>query len=412
MLATQANEYGAEQGAVMITGATGFIGMEILARYLERTERDIHLLVRAKDDREAAARARSTMACLFGCEDAYEGRIVPVAGDIQRPGLGLDRRRRDALAERVSDVIHSAASVSFSLPLAQSRDINVTGTARMLEFGELCRRRGGLNHFSYVSTAYVAGTHGGRFDEDQLDVGQDFRNPYEQSKFEAERLVRGHGDRLPIQVFRPSIVVGEHETGWTASFNVLYSPLKAFARGNLPAVPARRSAPVDVVPVDYVADAVFELSSAPAREPETFHLVAGERATTVGRLMELSGEYLGRRPPIVIPPPLYLRVIFPVLVRRTADRVRNALERSRVFFPYFSMMVAYGDERTRRRLEPAGIRVPPIESYFGRLLDYALRAGWGRSGLSRAEAVRGLEQSEHTGDGEKSPLREEAGRRA
>lgn len=398
------DDHAAKQGAVMITGATGFIGMEILARYLERTEREIHLLVRAEDDCGAAVRVRSTLECLFGSEDAYEGRIVPVAGDIQRPGLGLDGSRRDALADRVSDVIHSAASVSFSLSLAESREINVAGTARMLEFGELCRRRGGLSHFSYVSTAYVAGTHAGRFDEDQLDVGQSFRNPYEQSKFEAERLVRGHGDTLPIQVFRPSIVVGEQTTGWTASFNVLYSPLKAFARGNLPAVPARRSAPVDVVPVDYVADAVFELSSTPASEPETFHLVAGERATTVGRLMELSAEYLGRRPPMVIPPPLFRHLIFPVLVRRAADRVRNALERSRVFFPYFSMKVAYGDERTRRRLEPAGIRVPPIESYFGRLLDYALRARWGRSGLSRAEAVRCADGDEEVTNAEQCRL--------
>lgn len=381
-------------GGVLLTGSTGFIGMEILARYLERTDREVHLLVRADDDRGAAARVRATLQCLYGDDRAYGERVVPVAADIERPGLGIDRRRREALAERVSDVVHSAASVSFTLPLEQSRQINVAGTARMLEFGDLCERRGGLRRFSYISTAYVAGTHTGRFGEDQLDVGQRFRNPYEQSKFEAERLVRRHTDRLPIQLFRPSIVVGEQSTGWTASFNVLYSPLKAFARGNLPAVPAKRSAPVDVVPVDYVADAVFELSTAEVRTPETYHLVAGERATTVGRLMELSAEYLERKPPIVIPPPVYGRFVLPLLLRRTAGRVREALQRTRVFFPYFALDVAYADERARRRLEPAGIRVPPIESYFARLLDYALRAGWGRSALTRAEAASGSGRSE------------------
>ena len=122
----------------------------------------------------------------------------------------------------------------------------------------------------------MAGTHKGEFGEDQLDVGQRFRNPYEQSKFEAERLVRAADGRLPIQIFRPSIVVGERTTGWTPAFNVLYSPLKAFVRGSLPAVPARRSAPVDVVPVDYVADAVFELAGDPVERNQ--HLPPGGRA--------------------------------------------------------------------------------------------------------------------------------------
>jgi long-chain acyl-CoA synthetase len=376
-----------EHNALLITGATGFIGMEILARYLERSERQIAVLVRARDASEAAARLRETIGCLYGREDAYEGRAVAVPGDIQHPGLGLDGPSRESLASSVSDVIHAAASVSFSLPLGQSRQINVAGTKRMLEFSELCRRRGGLGHFSYISTAYVAGTHTGEFGEDELDLGQSFRNPYERSKFEAEMLVHQYDGRLPIQIFRPSIVVGEQTSGWTASFNVLYSPLKAFARGALPAVPARPSSPVDVVPVDYVADAVYELANEPVAGAETFHLVAGERATTVRRLVELSAGHLGRRPPFMIPPWLYRCVIYPVLVRRSTDKVRRGLERSSVFFPYFSMDVAYRDEHARARLEPAGIRVPPIEAYFGRLLDYALRSRWGRATVGRAEAT-------------------------
>src|SRR4029450_8977820 len=94
---------------------------------------------------------------------------------------------------------------------------------------------------------------------------QDLRNSYERSKFEAEQLLRRHTDRLPMQIFRPSIIVGEQASGWTMSFNVLYSPLKAFVRGALPAIPADRDAPVDVVPVDYVADAIFQLDNRPAR---------------------------------------------------------------------------------------------------------------------------------------------------
>jgi hypothetical protein len=144
---------------------------------------------------------------------------------------------------------------------------------------------------------------------------------------------------------------------------------------------------VDVVPVDYVADAVFELAGERIDGTSTYHLVAGPRATSVGRLIELSARAVGQREPVVIPPGLFRRVMYPVLVR-TSDRMRQGLERTRVFFPYFAMEVSYENPQARKRLEPAGIEVPPIESYFERLIDYANRARWGRTPVSRADAQR------------------------
>jgi thioester reductase-like protein len=344
-------------GDVLLTGATGFVGRELLARFLERDEGRVHALVRARDDDEAAARLPE------------HERLSAWAGDIERPALALDARLADELAERVSTVVHCAASVSFSLGLDQSRAVNVDGTARMVDLAERCALRGdGLERFSYVSTAYVAGAHRGRFAEDDLDVGQSFRNPYEQSKFEAERMVRERTEDLPAQVLRPSIVVGDSRTGWTSSFNVLYPPLRAFAHGAIPALPARREAPVDVVPVDYVADSVHELAR---RGPNgTFHLVAGRNATTVGGLIDLAARRFDRSAPPLFPPRLYRRLVHPLLLRRLGRARREALERMEVYFPYFSMRVRFAD----RRHPPA----PPVEGYFDRLLDYAERARWGR----------------------------------
>jgi long-chain acyl-CoA synthetase len=170
----------------------------------------------------------------------------------------------------------------------------------VLEFAERCHARSGLRRLSYISTAYVAGEHAGRFNEDDLDVGQHFRNAYEQSKFEAERLAAGA--QLPVTVLRPSIIVGERDSGWTASFNVLYWPLRAFSRGAYVALPARRDAPVDVVPVDYVADAIFALSQTPEAEGAAYHLTAGSNATSVGELVELAAAYFRRPAPRLIPP--------------------------------------------------------------------------------------------------------------
>ena len=180
-----------------------------------------------------------------------------MAADLTAPDLGLSAAERDRLAERAGTIVHSAASVSFTLELEEARSINLEGTRRMLELAELADRRGGLGCYAHVSTAFVAGTHRGRFAEADQDVGQEFHNSYERSKFEAEQLVRSRD--LLFTILRPSIVVGDRNNGWTAAFNVLYWPLRAFARGLFTAVPAIPSAPVDVVSIDYVADAADSL---------------------------------------------------------------------------------------------------------------------------------------------------------
>jgi thioester reductase-like protein len=336
-------------GAVLLTGATGFVGREVLSRLLARGDRHVHALVRAADDNEAAGRLPA------------HDRLKAVAGDIERAGLGLSEEAAETLRRDVSTVIHCAASVSFELPLEESRRVNVEGTRNMAQFARGCPR---LERFTYVSTAYVAGEPGGLFREDELAVGQSFRNPYERSKFEAEMALRAEASDLPLQILRPSIVVGDSNTGRTSAFNVLYGPLRAFARGALRAIPARRDSPVDIVPVDYVADRVHELAT---EGPDgTFHLVAGRNATTVGRLLEMSSDEFDRPQPTVLPPRLYRRWLHPFLRRRDPR-----LRRMEAYFPYFSMRVRFDD----RRLGPG----PRVERYFHRLVRYAERAGWGRA---------------------------------
>jgi thioester reductase-like protein len=374
------------RGGVLLTGATGFLGMELLARYLERTDRRVYALVRGADDREAAERMQGALRCLFGARHPYGERVVTVRGDLTRPRLGL-RGRCDALAEEVSEIVHGAASISFELGLEDSRAVNVEGTRRVLEFAERCHARGGLRRLSHISTAYVAGEHGGCFSEDDLDVGQRFRNAYEQSKFEAECLVDGWRGRLPITVLRPSIVVGERESGWTPSFNVLYWPLRAFARGAYLALPARRGAPVDVVPVDYVADAILHLSQVREAEDATFHLTAGAHVSSVGELVELARTFFERPAPRLLEPSVYRRVVHPLLLRSSRDGgFRRALERSEIYFPYFATRVRYDDRRCRVALRGSGIAPSPLGSYFDRLVEFALAAEWGRRPISRARA--------------------------
>ena len=365
---------------VLLTGATGFVGMEVLARYLERGERDIYALVRAPSDREARSRLDSVLANLFGVRARrYAGRVHALAAELTAPGLGLSGPRRERLAGRVSTIVHSAASVSFTLPLEEARDINLEGTRRMLEFAELARQHGGLERYGHVSTAYVAGTHSGRFAESELDVGQGFHNTYEQTKFEAEQLVRSHPG-LPYTIMRPSIVVGDRRSGWTAAFNVLYWPLRAFARGLFTAVPAIPTAPVDVVSIDYVADAIHELCESPGGIGETYHLTAGADASTIAEIAEMASHYFRRPVPEVLSPSDFAAA-------SAQGGERAAIEGSSAYFPYFSIGAIFDEARARARLAPAGITVTPLREYLGQLLDFATRTRWGKRPIGRAEAL-------------------------
>jgi long-chain acyl-CoA synthetase len=369
-------------GAILLTGATGFVGIELLARYLQLTDRDVVVLIRARDDEHARERLEQTLECAFGTAEPYLHRVRALAGDITHDGLGLDPDVALEVAASVSEIVHGAASVSFDLPLGASLTINVEGTRRMLAFAELCALEGGLRRFTYVSTAYVAGTHRGRFGEDDLDVGQSFRNPYEQSKFEAEHVVREAAARLPITVVRPSIIVGDRHNGWTASFNVLYWPLRALAKGAYPVLPAKRRAPVDVVSVDYVADAIVALAGAADAEGQTFHLTASDAASSIGELLSLAVARLDCKRPPLISPRLYRHVLHPLLCR-VQPRRRRFLRATQTYLPYFAIGVTYDNARARAALAPA-IAPARLDAYFDELVAYALAARWGARPLTRA----------------------------
>lgn len=374
--------------ALLLTGGTGFVGMAVLARILKRTDRHVVVMVRAGSESEADRRLEVLMSSLFASPGRYKGRVTAVCGDLTAPALGLGRAR-EWIAEHVGEIIHGAASVAFNLSLPESRSINVEGTRRVLDLAHDCACQGdGLSRMTYVSTAYVAGDRHGYARETELDVGQSFRNAYEQSKQEAERLVCGQRERLPLTVVRPSIVVGERETGWTSSFNVMYGPLRAVAAGAFPVMPGRRGAVLDIVTVDYVADAILALAGSPAAEGRTFHVVSGEQATTLHELTQLAARRFERRAPRLIWPRLYRSVLHPVMLRRAGPAMRRRMQRNEAYFPYLSLDLRFDDRGARELLEPMGIRATPICECFETLMDFAEAARWGREPIARSHTLR------------------------
>jgi thioester reductase-like protein len=359
------------QPAVLLTGATGFLGMEVLARLLERGDRDVVCLIRAENDGAAAGRLDEVLNMLWDDPESHRDRVRAVAGDVTVPNLGLRPGARTELAEEIGAILHCAASITFDLPLEEARLINVEGTREVIGFAREAKSIGRLERFVHVSTAYVGGRQPGVFRERQLDVGQDFRNTYEQTKWEAEHVLAAADDLAPA-VARPSIVMGDARSGWTPAFNVLYWPLRAFSRGLFDHVPALPDGRVDVVTVDYVAAALVELLD--RQEAGVFNLVSGAEAVTVRDLLHLGSERFGREAPRLVPP--------------SEAGTEFTDGPASVFLPYFEVETVFDAARANALLGSTGISPARLQDCFGALLDYADAAGWGKTPMTREAAAR------------------------
>ena len=335
-------------------------------------------LVRARRCRGARRGSTECWTNLFGRgAGRYRDRVEAVAADMTAPDLGLSPAQRERLAQRVTTIVHSAASVSFSMGLQESREINVAGTRRMLELARLAQERGGLRCYGHISTAYVAGTHAGGFAECDLDVGQGFHNAYEQSKFEAEQLVRDGG--VPFTILRPSSSSATARTAGRRRSTSSYWPLRAFARGLFTAVPAIPTAPVDVVSIDYVADATYALVESGRGVGHTYHLTAGAQASTMGRSPASRAVTFASPLPRVLPPGRVRGAAAPGRRGPGAGRGQRLL-------PVLLLRHDVSGRVTRARLVPHGIAASPLCDYMERLLDFATRSRWGKSPIARVDA--------------------------
>ncbi len=285
------------------------------------------------------------------------------------------------LTSEVTRVIHSAATVRFDHSLDEARRINVEGTRRILDFSGGARQ---LRSFAYVGTAYVAGGRSGLVREDELAVGQSYRNTYEQTKAEAEALVQTRlAASLPGVILRPSIIVGDSKTGVTSSFKMMYWPLKIYARGLWRTIPGYPDAVLDIVPVDFVAASVAHLLFDEAALGSTIHLCAGPRASaTIQQVAHRAMEYFQGPKPRFVDPKFFFAVVRPLLHLSLWGRRRRVLRDGRAYRDYFAMRMQFDTTNAERLLQPAGMTPPPVLDYLDRLFHYCVASDWGRNPIS------------------------------
>ena len=356
-------------GTILFTGFPGFIGARLIPRLLElRPGASFECLVQEK----FLPAADASVAALAAAHPLTKGRIRLVTGDITAPGLGLGAGAAKALAKKVTGCFHLAAVYDLAVARDVAMRINVEGTKNVLEF---LAGAPGFRRLDYVSTAYVSGTAVGTYRETDLDVGQSFKNHYEETKFLAEMAVKESG--LPAAIYRPGIVVGDSRTGETAKFDGPYFALNAMSLLPSPGAFLRigdGAAEVNLVPIDYVLEAIAQLGSWDGAIGKTYHLTDPAPETALG-VAELLAKSIGKSF-VFVPVPLPIAKLAFI-----APQVVKWLGMPGQTLDYFDHPVHYDSAQATKDLARFGLECPPFRAYVQRLVAF-----WKKK---RAEITRG-----------------------
>ncbi len=287
---------------IFISGATGFLGWDLVKNLVKDGDSRLYLLVRGSSEENARDRVKKLIGKSYGTNGIKEvsERLEVIKGDVTEKSLGISSKKIKELQKKIDTIYHCAALCEFEIPLGRIRKINVTGTQNMLEFAMKCRQDGSFNSFHHVSTVAIMGKSGGVFYENELDKNQRFNNTYEQSKFEAEKLVNRYREKgLSVSVYRPSIITGDSTTGEVSNFQMLYQPLHIISLEIFNKIPANKEMDYNLVPVDYVARAISLISSV-SDNNKNYHLT-NPNTITLDFLLDVASSYFGfKKPKIMI----------------------------------------------------------------------------------------------------------------
>jgi nucleoside-diphosphate-sugar epimerase len=344
--------------ALFCTGAGGFIGRYVLSHYLEKEDCDLYLLEhgRFRERLETFLDERVS-------DPEKRKRVKVFSGDISQAGLGLGAPLADELKQRVTHAIHLAALYNLSAPRDISMRINVDGTRHFLDFlGEFRS----LQRLAHASTIAVAGKHTGTFREDDLDLGQGFKNNYDETKFLSEVLVRARRDSIPTIIFRPTTVVGHSRTGAIEKIDGPYYALGMIARNMHRVIPNTGGNKFHFGPVDFIADAFYRLFEDDDSVGKVFHLVDPEPLTYL-EFFELACAAMGKpKPGLVLPAPMMRPMGRLPMFEKITGVPREAFEHS--FYA-----VDYDTANVAPALAKHGIACPPVSSYIDVMVEYFVK---------------------------------------
>ena len=361
-----------------VTGATGFIGRHLVQELLANREGTIFVLVR-----KGSLPRMETLIRRWGSD-----RVVPVTGDLSKSRLGVPRKWVNEHKDDIDHFFHLAAIYDMTADDATNETLNVGGTRNALGLADALQ----AGCFHQVSSVAAAGEFRGRFDETIFAEGQHLPSAYHRTKYESERIVREEAT-VPWRVYRPSIVVGDSQTGAMdkADGPYYFFPLMKLMRDNLPAwlpLVGVDLGDTNVVPVDYVAQAMDHLAHLPGRDGEAFHLVNPEPQPVVDMIngfcaaagaprfaTPVDRRTTGALPFSLVPRQLRPSTLVTNLVKTgpvqaLLDQTVGRLGVPAEVLAHTSFTPVFDSRRTEKALSGSGISVPDLDSYARTLWGY------------------------------------------
>jgi NAD(P)-dependent dehydrogenase (short-subunit alcohol dehydrogenase family) len=352
-----------------VTGATGFIGRYLVSNLLKR-KGTVHVLVRKGSEKKLDAIADS-----MGWD---RKRIVPVTGDLSKPRLGLTAAQVKALSGKVLHFFHLAAIYDMSADAASQQVANIDGTRNAVELAAAIK----AGCFHHTSSIAAAGLYPGVFREDMFEEAEGLKDPYLRTKHESEGLVRKEC-KVPFRIYRPSMVIGHSKTGEMDKIDgpyYLFGLIKKI-RQTLPQwVPTLgvEGGRLNVVPVDFVADAMDHIAHKKGLDGQCFHLVDpepmrfGELMNTFCRAahapemtMRLDARMLA-----VVPGAVRGAVLNLPPVKRFTNMVLRDLKIPPATLAFITYPTRFDTRVVERALKGSKIAVPELDSYAWRIWDY------------------------------------------
>jgi nucleoside-diphosphate-sugar epimerase len=364
--------------SILLTGATGMVGRDL-----------VPLLIRRDDVEKIFTLVRVTEQQACSCK------IVPARGDVTASSnLGLSAEVSAEIMGGVTVIIHAAADTQFAAPLDRARMVNLEGSRNVLAFASRCPRLRGV---VALSTVHVAGRRTGTIREDDLLHTAGFVNSYEQSKYEAEILLREGMGELPISILRLSTVLGDSTTGEVGKLAAIHHALRLCYNSLAPMVPGTPDSAVDLIALDFAAAAVEHFAIDGFQAGRTFHICGGEDVMTISELLERTREtFLQHRPswrkhgiemPAIVDLPTF------ELFARSVEEVGDSLLRSSVavikhFAPQLAYPKIFADAVCANSLRAAAIVKPAVVEFYPKVVRWLVETGWAGHG-NPAKAAAG-----------------------
>lgn len=378
--------------AIFLTGSTGYIGAHIATNLLGGYSEPLNLLVRAKDEQEARERLWHSLQLHMDFSAFREflgSRIHIFLGDLTGARFGLTDDEYSQLVRSTGSVIHCAASLNRKSEKS-CLNVNLRGTLEVVQLAMHARDHHGLRRFSHVSTVAVAGQRSNEVVEEDtsIDWNRSDYDPYARTKKFCEHMVGELLHDVPRTIFRPSIVLGDSRRPETNQFDMV----RAFVfLAGLPVLPFRPGDKIDIVPVDYVADAVALLHQKDHPAHGIYHLSSGTGSETFVELTGALAKAQGKRGPKFVPG-----------LEQPSSKIVNALAGRRgkigglatllkVFLPYLMWNTVFDNSRVVAEM---GRPPVPFSQYCYPLLRFSRENNfmynyrdWSNSSAQAGEAV-------------------------